>query len=479
MNALVFLFIFFAGAASAQANECAQVEDQILCRSGAPTPVSNRSQLRELSQELSFSSEQRPELLCRMGIANSKKDLKEVVNFEASRLAPLLQKIQSVRESRKLANGRDSSELDKLERTIKKTSLLSYSDQSDETSAILQKDGIWNPNKLTPPLKKQVQSTTADLESRSFPDTLLREIAFAQNVPENCSRDNSKLAYLKSSAKSDSPQMYHFKKTLLQDSSLVEVQGAVQACSPAKENIPKICTLSAEEKRQTAEQEYNAQVCALKKIFPVAAAALGKLSLEIPSVGGDLVTEGLGEKPTIEEAKSKNFQWNFLCPEDLSAGGILRGIAGFGASLLTHEVSHEVAGKVSGNDLKWNMNSGTWSCQNCSEHIKPIAMAGLLSHSVGSEVIVNTQSNDSQFQKGWLFSNVLNTSGYFVKDWLARAGKVKGQGYATGVADTKGSGDLRAFSNKESYLLGTAMIGHQLYSGYRYLKNRQDYQCKK
>ena len=95
------------------------------------------------------------------------------------------------------------------------------------------------------------------------------------------------------------------------------------------------------------------------------------------------------------------------------------------------------------------------------------------------QYIVQNQSDDSQFQKGWLFFNFYNTANYFYKDWSGRAGKNAGTGYAGAAISKKGAGDLQAFSNKESYTIGALMLGQQLFSGYRYLQNRQNYQCKK
>lgn len=463
------------------AQDCQQIEDRALCKTKKSATDLSIEKIQSFAQEINYEVGDKKSLLCKMGLQNENEDLIELAKWEATRLATHLQKLDAVRESRKLVPESENKEVDQLERIIKNSSLLSYSKEMESISSEIISEKVWNPNQLTPGMNQKLKVAQGKLKQYQFPKEVLKEMSFAKNVPPRCFANNSVLKMLSDSAKENSPRSYHFKKSLLQEFSSSVVLKAYQKCDSPKEQKSQkpVCQISAEEKMKRTEAEYAEQVCVLKELMPQTGSQLNNVSLDIQSVSGDLVTQGRGDRPTEAEAKSKNFRWNIVCPEDLSIGGLARGAAGAGASFLTHELAHEAVSRVTGEELEWNIKTGAWKCKNCKDHIKPIAMAGFLSHSVGSEYIVQNQSHDSQFQKGWLFFNVFNTTAYFAKDWLARAGKVEGGSYMTGAVDRSGAGDLRAFTKKESYIMGTAMVGHQLFSAYRYVKNRQDYQCKK
>ncbi len=478
-----FIFLALILPRTSVAQDCLQFEDRALCKTKNPANDSSIEKIRSLTQEINFEIADKNALLCKIGMKNDDgaEDLKELANWEASRLATHLQKLDALRESRKLVPGSETKEIERLEKIIKNSSLLSYSKEMENLSTEIKREKVWNPNQFTAGMNQKLNVAERNLEKNQFPEEILKEMSFAKNTPSRCNTNNSVLKTLSDSAKESSPRSYHFKKSLLQEFSSPVVSKAFQKCdSPEKQKSQKpLCQVSHAEKMNRTEAEYAEQVCVLKELMPQAGSQLNNVSLDIPSASGDLVTEGPGDRPTEEEAKSKKFRWNIVCPEDLSIGGIARGAAGAGASFLTHELAHETVSRVTGEKLDWNPKRGTWRCTNCQNNLKPIAMAGLASHAVSSEYIVQNQSHDSQFQKGWLFYNVFNTTAYFAKDWMARAGRVQGESYASGRVDKSGAGDLRAFTKKESYIMGTAMIGHQLFSAYRYVKNRQDYQCKK
>jgi hypothetical protein len=478
-----YVLLFFSISSNrADAQVCQNLEEKVLCHTQNLVTDKNRQHFRNLGQQIPFLNKDRNLGLCQLGIQKQSEKVgkKEIIKTEASKLAPLLQKLDSIRESRSFIEKSETGEIDKLERILKKSSLLSYSSstQLEDLTQQIQKEKVWNPNQLSGEIENKLTSLSSSLGQNNFPDDVLNEMSFAKNLNQECSANSSIIRFLKDSAQNDTPRFYHFKKALAGEFKMTEVEPAFEKCRK-KVSPLSACQLSKEEKIKNLEVEFSEQVCVLKELFPRVGSQLNPVSLEIPSIAGDLVTEGPGERPTEKEAKSKEFKFNIACKEDFSLGGIARMAAGAGASFVSHELSHEAVATITGTDLKWNMQNGTWKCQDCSEYIRPIAIAGLASHSISSEYIVQNPSKDSQFQKGWLFFNVYNTSAYFIRDWMARAGKLKESGFSTGAIDKSGAGDLRAFTKKESYLLGAAMIGHQLFSAYRYVKDRQDYQCKK
>lgn len=462
-----------------RAQDCSVIESKVLCRNISDGKDKEIQQLVQLNKQMKFDTADKTNLLCKAGLDSSNEQLRQVMEWELKKIAPLLQKVQEIRSNQNAQNGINLTELDKLERLIKSASLFSYSAKSTALLADVKSAQVWNPNSIPVRFADQLTAVSDELNTKQFSDNLTEEMSYALNLPLQCVISNSNLNYLNASAKKDSPQTYHFKKSLLAEWPHSKITPVFDRCLKQPVEVGR-CKHSNADKIKDLELENKSHLCVIKELFPSLATQLTATSLEIPSIGGTLVTEGAGNRPTVAEAKSKDFKLNVACPEDFTVGGMLRMAAGAGASFLTHEVSHEAVSKVTGKELEWNLQKGTWTCTDCEGKIRPIAIAGLASHSLSSEYLVNNQGNDSQFQKGWMFFNIFNTTQYFVKDWLARSGKLKSQpGYAGAAVSTKGAGDLRAFSTKQSYLLGTLMIGHQLYTGYRYLKNRQEYQCKK
>ncbi len=455
----------FAGGYATE--KCSIAKEVLPCDQSAKFLKNTTLQLSSFSSEVTYVSGNKKKLLCNLGL-KSEISFKDLVQNEVSRLAPQLQKLQELRETKNYSEA-NLAEVDRIEMVLKRSSLFAYTSVLDSIANQIKKERVWNPNRLSQEIEKKLTQAVTSLKKNNFPDVLLKEMSLNQNKLEECG--------FTASAKY-SPRSYHFNKILRQNYPAPSVLEASKKCIPAYAQA-ELCQASSADKIKVIETEVSEQVCLLKELSPTIAPELQDVKLQIPSIAGDLVTSGPGIRPTEEEAKSKNFRLNVLCPEDVSLGGLARGAMGAAASFATHELSHEGVSRVVGQKLEWDIAKGTWSCNNCSGQIKPIAIAGLLSHSVGSEAIVQNQSNDSQFQKGWLFFNMFNTSSYFIRDWMARSGKTSKSSWAAGTIDSKGAGDLRAFSKKESYLMGSLMIAHQLYSGYRYLKKRQDYQCKK
>lgn len=448
-------------------NECRLEYEVLPCDRSSATGTKTIKDMSKFAKDITHFSTDKKELKCQLGLKDE-SELKDFVRTEISRLAPQIQKLQTLR-NKKSNSAETLAEIDRMENVLKKSSFLSYTTELGLVTELIKNEKVWNPNRLSKEMDRKVSDAAKSLKHHDFPEILFKEMSYNQKNIENC-------AFVRPSMKS--PRAYHFYKILLQNYSGVAVAEAAKQCASSNSSAES-CAAPKSERIKTLETEIAEQVCLLKVLSPVVGAQIETVSLEIPSVAGELVTNGPGLRPTEAEAKSKDFRLNVLCPEDLSIGGLVRGALGAGASFATHELSHEGASRVVGKKLKWNTSNGTWSCNDCSDQIKPIAIAGMLSHNVSSELLVRNQTNDSQFQKGWLFFNIFNTSSYFVRDWMARSGKLTKSGFATGTVDKKGAGDLRAFSKNESYLLGALMIGHQVYSGYRYLDNRQDYQCKK
>ncbi|MBC7743380.1 MAG: hypothetical protein H7061_14375 [Bdellovibrionaceae bacterium] len=447
--------------------ECRLEYEALPCDRSATIETKALRDLNKFSKDVAYASKDKKKLSCQLDI-KTETDLKDFVQIEISRLAPQIQKLQKLRnENSRTAS--EVSEIDRIEIILKRSSLLSYSSELESIADQIKQEKIWNPNRLSKEIEKKSIKVSKSLKLNGFPEVLFKEMSYNQKNIENCDLAGSA---------NNSARSYHFFKILLQNFSANSVVEAAKKC-PYQKSTGEVCTATKVDRIKILESEISEQVCFLKELSPNIGAQIEKVSLEIPSVAGELVTNGNGPRPSEEEAKSKDFRLNVLCAEDLSLGGLARGAIGAGASFATHELSHEVVSRAVGKKLEWNTSSGTWQCNNCNDQIKPIAIAGLVSHNISSEVIVRNQDNDSQLQKGWLLFNIYSTSSYFIRDWLARSGKIGGSGYATGTVDKNGAGDLRAFSKKESYILGSLMIGHQLYSGYRYLNNRQDYQCKK
>ncbi|OFZ31522.1 MAG: hypothetical protein A2622_02765 [Bdellovibrionales bacterium RIFCSPHIGHO2_01_FULL_40_29] len=459
-----------------RAQTCDQIKSKLFCEDSTAL-IQNKS-MTDLS-EIRFIQDFNQsgiEKKCQVGASND-VELEQQLKWEASRIAPLLQKLQSIKEARKIKKS-STGDIDKVEKMILRSSFFNSSQHLEKMTQQIKSKTVWTPRDMGQPINALLIDIKSEYKSSQYIQNANKDLYFSSRVPSVCLAQDPKMKLLKVSGDRDSWRSYQFKKAILDEVSAVRAAEIFKKCLAPPANSTQLCANDSVQKMKMIEKEIEGQICAVKELYPTVGSQLNSVSLEIPSAAGDLVTEGPGDRPTVAEAKSDRFKWNVICPEDLSLGGLARGMLGAASGFATHELSHEVTGRVLGKKLEWDKKSGTWTCRNCSEQIKPIAMAGLLSHNVSSEIIVNNQDNDSQFQKGWLFFNFINTATYFGKDWLARSGKVSGSGYATGTADKKGAGDLRAFSNKESYVLGALMIGHQLFSGYRYLKNRQNYQCK-
>lgn len=429
-----------------------------------------------LSKDQNFSNQLQKQIFntqdtCRLG-PSKKFNASLQIEIEASRLAPILQKLELLKQS----DGKSES-VKKIEKLFKDSSIIMMSSSAQQNFEKLTDAPVWNPNDLNIKTQSLIRDLNFEAQSKNWASKMNASMNQMALMASSCSASNPKLAFLKSSAQQDSFRVHQFKRALSDTFSAEQISRAFQSCAPpVKKQNP--CSTKPEVQKSIAEAETNLKICVTRKLFPDVGAELSDINMSLPSAYGDLITNSLSDAPTEAEAKSKKFKFNFICPEDVSLGGLARGAAGAGASFLTHELSHQGVASLLGEKMTWNLKNGTWTCHNCDKNIKPIALAGLVSHNISSEYLVRNQDNDSQFQKGWLLFNIGNTITYFGKDWLARAGKIKGSSYASGTVDHKGAGDLRAFSNKQSYLLGAAMIGHQLFTGYRYLKNRQDYDCK-
>ncbi|MEZ0391676.1 MAG: hypothetical protein ACAH59_05640 [Pseudobdellovibrionaceae bacterium] len=474
---LTLLFFISLIPWQARSEDCSLSEKQIVCPEIKSAPVKNQKDLGELGKILPLKLKVEKKSLCDLGVQSKETKFDDFVQIETTRQAQWLQKIQALREGRRLAGIQEISDLDQLEKILKDSSLLSDLEDSKALTHAVQKETLWHPKQIPSPIKNEMGLISQGLKQKEFPKDISSEMNEASRISQACQKASLPLQLLFDSSKSDSPRTYHFKKTLLAQMRASEVKKAIDSC-PLKTQ-DQSCKMKAAKQTRHFEDEFEFQLCTLRHLFPNTASELNPIRLEIPSAAGDLVTEGPGERPTEAEAKSDRFRWNVACPEDFTAGGLLRMAAGGVGSFLTHELSHEAVARVQGEKLDWDSKTGTWRSHTTPNKHRAIAIAGLASHSVGSEVIAQNFSPDSQFQKGWLFWNMFNTVSYFGKDWAGKNGAKGSRSYASGGMDSRGSGDLRAFSKKESYVMGTLMGAHQLYTGYRYLQSRQNYQCKK
>lgn len=474
---ILISFHLLTPAKAESVSDCQTFTDKILCTSSSTELVDRKpiKPIETLQEHINQEPLPSQDLVC-------DKDSTEIIQFETSRLAPMLHKLEALKKARMQNKESDLTDIEKLQKVIEASSLLSFAEPSAQLFEQLRKESIWNVQRPSPAVIEKNKLVQADLVQQNFPDAIFRAMNSAKKVPPKCLNSMGPIKILSKLAEKGSARKYHFAKALLREYPLAAVSKSFVKCNfekTSKASKHDFCKMEQEEKISTLEKEFNEQICVLKELSPAAGGQLNKLSLKIPSAMGDLVTDGPGIRPSAEDAQSKDFRLNVLCPEDVSMGGLVRGALGGIASFLTHEASHEAVGRAMGKKLEWNSKTGTWVCYDCNDQIKPIAVAGLLSHNLSSEYIVQNQSDDSQFQKGWLFFNFYNTAQYFYSDWTGRAGKSSRANYAGATINKKGAGDLQAFSKKESYTLGALMLGHQLFSGYRYLQNRQNYECKK
>lgn len=91
------------------------------------------------------------------------------------------------------------------------------------------------------------------------------------------------------------------------------------------------------------------------------------------------------------------------------AGKWTQFFTGMASSLIVHELSHQAVAMAYGEQLQWN--GMAWSCPQCSpDSIQPIAIAGLASNIITSEILLKREQ--TPYVRGWLSFNIISQVQY-------------------------------------------------------------------
>lgn len=159
----------------------------------------------------------------------------------------------------------------------------------------------------------------------------------------------------------------------------------------------------------------------------------------------------------------------------ITAGSFLKFSAGLVTAFAIHEGSHALVAELTDTDMDWEV--GTYNqplgfTEHATNDAKGFAVnsAGLLSHVVGSEIILQTDSIDKNgaFVRGMMTCNILNPILYALDYWFIHvSNKQNGNGYQ---GDLQGIEHYTNESTADVFALSMAAIA--AFQGYRFLKTQ-------
>ena len=159
----------------------------------------------------------------------------------------------------------------------------------------------------------------------------------------------------------------------------------------------------------------------------------------------------------------------------LKCSSVLKFSAGIITSFAIHEGSHALAAFLTDTRMSWEI--GTYNqpvafTENATSDRKGVAVcsAGLLSHVVGSEIVLLTERIDKSdnFVRGLMAYNILNSLFYSMDYWFVNhTNKKNGNSYQ---GDIQGIEHYAGKSTAQGFAIGMASIA--IFQGYRFLKTQ-------